>query len=51
MRAALVARQCMNFIAYLKKNDPERARLWEAASPDVPELLRAFEDYLKSLPP
>lgn len=42
---------CMNFIAYLKKNDPERARLWEAASPDVPELLRAFEDYLKSLLP
>ena len=42
---------CMNFIAYLKKNDPERARLWEAASPDVPELLRAFERYLKSLFP
>ena len=42
---------CMNFIAYLKKNDPERARLWEAASPDVQELLRAFENYMKSLFP
>ncbi len=42
---------CMNFIAYLKKNDPERARLWEVASPDVPELLRGFEDYLESVTP
>ncbi len=42
---------CMNFIAYLKKNDPERARLWDNPAPDVAELLRGFETYLESLPP
>lgn len=46
-----LASLCMNFIAYLKKNDPPRARLWEAISPDVPELLSVFDNYLKSVAP
>ena len=41
-------KQCASFLRHLRKNDPKGAKLWEVLNPNVPELLKHFEPYLKT---
>ena len=40
---------CTEFKRHMRKNNPDRMKLWESLNPNVPRLLAVFEDYLRDL--